>query len=126
MIAIENVRLFDDVQARTRELSETLEQQTATSEVLRVISSSPGELEPVFETMLANAVHFLRSQVRRHPSLREGDAFRVIATHGAPSAFVKQPGGESRSYDRRRGIIWSVMMRTKDVVHVPDILADPE
>ena len=56
MIAIENVRLFDEVQARTRELSEALDQQTATSEVLRVISSSPGELEPVFRTMLQNAI----------------------------------------------------------------------
>src|SRR5215813_7737914 len=54
-IAIENVRLFDSVEARTRELSESLEQQTATSEVLKVISSSPGELELVFEAMLQNA-----------------------------------------------------------------------
>src|SRR5262249_50065470 len=52
VIAIENVRLFDEVQARTHELSEALEQQTATSEVLGVISSSPGELEPVFQAML--------------------------------------------------------------------------
>jgi GAF domain-containing protein len=53
VIAIENVRLFDEVQARTRDLSESLEQQTATSEVLRVISSSPRELQPIFESMIS-------------------------------------------------------------------------
>jgi two-component system, NtrC family, sensor kinase len=58
VIAIENVRLFEAEQQRTRELSESLEQQTATTEVLRVISSSPGELEPVFQTMLANVCGF--------------------------------------------------------------------
>ena len=55
VIAIENVRLFEAEQQRTRELSESLEQQTATSEVLHVISSSPGELDPIFEIILANA-----------------------------------------------------------------------
>ena len=63
VIAIENVRLFDEVQARTKELTESLEQQTATSEVLNVISSSPGELDPVFTTMLNNATAALRSRI---------------------------------------------------------------
>jgi two-component system, NtrC family, sensor kinase len=124
VIAIENVRLFDEVQARTRELSEALEQQTATAEVLRVISSSPGELEPVFETMLASAVQICGAKFGVM-SLSEGDAYRVIATHGAPAAFVEQ---------RRRdplvrptpGHNLERMVRTKDVVHVPDISADPE
>src|SRR5215475_7582775 len=55
LIAIENVRLFEAEQQRTHELTESLEQQTATSDVLGVISSSPGDLEPVFQAMLANA-----------------------------------------------------------------------
>src|SRR5262249_57780547 len=55
VIAIENVRLFDEVQARTRELSEALEQQTGMSDVLRAISSSPTDLTPVFDTILTNA-----------------------------------------------------------------------
>src|SRR5262249_25142081 len=62
VIAIENVRLFDEVQARTDELSESLQQQTATSEVLRVISSSPGELEPVFQSMLMNAARICEAK----------------------------------------------------------------
>ena len=124
VIAIENVRLFDEVQARTRELSEALEQQTATSEVLRVISSSPGELEPVFETMLANAVQICGAKFGVM-SLREGDAFRFTASHGAPPALVEQRRREplirlTPGHNLERA------MRTKDVVHVPDILADPE
>jgi GAF domain-containing protein len=62
VIAIENARLFDEVQAKTRDLEESLKQQTATSDVLQVISSSPGELEPVFQAMLANAVRICEAK----------------------------------------------------------------
>jgi GAF domain-containing protein len=93
VIAIENVRLFDEVQTRTRELSEALEQQTATSEVLGVISSSPGQLEPVFEAMLANAMRICEAKFGQM-YLRDGDAFRTVATHNAPPAYV-----EARSRD---------------------------
>ena len=88
VIAIENVRLFDEVQARTRELSESLEQQTATSEVLQVISSSPGELEPVFNAMLANAIRICEAKFGVL-FLAEGDAFRAVALHGVPAAYAE-------------------------------------
>ena len=80
VIAIENVRLFEEVQQRTRELSEALEQQTATSEVLKVISSSPGELEPVFNAMLANATRICEATFGRL-WLFEGNTFRAVAIH---------------------------------------------
>src|SRR5262249_49510182 len=88
VIAIENARLFDEVQARTRELSESLEQQTATSEVLKVISSSPGELGPVFQAMLENAVRICDAKFG-NLWLREGDNFRIGATHGASPAYAE-------------------------------------
>src|SRR5262249_1521629 len=78
VIAIENVRLVDEVQARTAELSESLEQQTASSEVLQVISSSPGELEPVFQAMLANATRICDAKFGML-YLWEVDAFRAVA-----------------------------------------------
>jgi signal transduction histidine kinase len=88
VIAIENVRLFEAEQARTRELTEALEQQTATSEVLRVISSSPGELEPVFQAMLENATRLCEAKFGTL-YLCEGDALRTIAMYGAPAAFAE-------------------------------------
>jgi len=90
VIAIENVRLFEAEQQRTRELSESLEQQTATSEVLKVISSSPGELQPVFDAMLANAARLCTASYGVM-WLREGDAFRSAALHGPlPAAYVER------------------------------------
>jgi signal transduction histidine kinase/DNA-binding response OmpR family regulator len=89
VLAIENVRLFDEVHLRTRELSETLEQQRATSEVFQVVSSSPGELEPVFQTMLANATRLCEASYGAM-WLREGDSFRNAAFHGAlPPAYME-------------------------------------
>src|SRR5262249_12941261 len=88
VIAIENVRLFEEVQARTDDLSEALEQQTATSEVLQVISSSPGELEPVFDSILANATRLCEAAFGSM-LLVEGDKFRRVALHNAPREFAE-------------------------------------
>src|SRR5262249_43614383 len=80
VIAIENTRLLN-------ELRESLQQQTATSEVLKVISSSPGELIPVFETMLESATRICEAKFGTL-YLREGDAFRAAALHNAPPAYA--------------------------------------
>jgi transcriptional regulator with GAF, ATPase, and Fis domain len=90
VIAIGNVRLFDEVQARTRALSESLEQQTATSEVLRVISSSPGELEPVFEAMLANATRLCEA---KFGVLFRSEADALRAMH---RRYLPKSGGATR------------------------------
>jgi two-component system, NtrC family, sensor kinase len=90
VIAIENARLLNELRQRTAELSQALEQQTATSEVLKVISGSPGELEPVFNTMLAKATDICGASYGAL-WLCEGDAFRTAAFYGAlPSAYVEQ------------------------------------
>jgi GAF domain-containing protein len=88
VIAIENVRLFDEVQARTRELSESLEQQTATSEVLQVISSSQGDLEPVFQTLLGNATRLCMADFGFMFQHKDG-FFQLMAQRGADPAYVE-------------------------------------
>ena len=85
VIAIENVRLFDQVKARTRDLAESLEQQTATSEVLQVISASPGELEPVFQKMLENATRVCGAKFGTM-ALYDGDSFLTVALYNVPDA----------------------------------------
>src|SRR5262245_46131064 len=81
VIAIENTRLLN-------ELRESLQQQTVTSEVLQVISSSPGELQPVFQAMLENATRICEASFG-NLMVREGDAFRRVALHGAPPDYQK-------------------------------------
>jgi GAF domain-containing protein len=124
VIAIENVRLFDEVQARTRELSEALEQQTAASEVLRVISSSPGDLQPVFEAMLANATRLCEAMFGTL-FLREGDGFRGVATHGVPEAYAEwyrlEPLVELRDHPH---IPLALLATSRAVVHIADLKAE--
>ena len=89
VIAIENTRLLNELRQRTGDLSEALEQQIATSEVLSIISSSAGELQPVFETMLAKATALCEASYGTM-WLCEGNAFRAAAIHGAmPEAFLQ-------------------------------------
>src|SRR5262249_735536 len=108
VIAIENVRLFDEVQAHSRELSESLEQQTATSEVLKVISSSQGELEPVFNAMLENATRICGAKfgilfltegdVRCWRNGCQADNSRRVGALDQPAQ--RQPAKKTRGYVR--------------------------
>jgi two-component system NtrC family sensor kinase len=111
VIAIENVRLFEAEQQRTRELSEALAQQAATSEVLQVISSSPGQLKPVFQAMLENAVRICEAKFG-NMYLRDGEVFRLAAVHNTPLVLVEQ---------RKRAGLLGRMVETKQVVHVVDL-----
>jgi GAF domain-containing protein len=81
VIAIENVRLFKELQERNRDLTEALEQQTATGEVLRVIASSPTELQPVLDTLIANAVK-ISGATKGHVRQVDGEFYRVVAHYG--------------------------------------------
>jgi two-component system, NtrC family, sensor kinase len=117
------VRLFDEVQARTRELSESLEQQTATSEVLKIISSSPGELEPVFQAMLANATQICAANFG-NLLLYEGEVFRRVAMHNAPQAIVDAHQRNQRIVSRRSAPALDRLARTKEAVHIIDLAAE--
>jgi GAF domain-containing protein len=120
VIAIENARLLNELRQRTNDLGEALEQQTATSEVLQVISSSPGELEPVFELMLKNAARLCEAKFG-NLYLHEGGALRIVATHNVPPAFA-----EARMHGPFRpspGGALGEVVRTKQTVHLADLAA---
>ena len=125
VIAIENTRLFEAEQVRTKELAEALERQTATSEVLSVISSSHGELEPVFQAMLANAVRICEAkigQLFRH----DHGAFQRVASVGVPSEYA-----EYSEHMQDRGFrpaplgALDRLLRSKDIVQTEDAMAEP-
>jgi GAF domain-containing protein/anti-sigma regulatory factor (Ser/Thr protein kinase) len=122
VIAIENVRLFDEVQARSRELSESLEQQTATSEVLGVISSSPGELEPVFQAMLAKATRLCEANFGM--LLRyDGSVFHAVALQDVTPEHGEYLRRNPPRPDPRNAV--GRLLQTKQPVHVVDITAEP-
>jgi signal transduction histidine kinase len=117
VIAMENVRLFDEVQARTKELTESLEQQTATSEVLSVISSSLGELEPTFNAMLENATRICGAKFGTL-YLCENGGFRAVAIHNAPPAYA-----QSRAaivHPHQDSSLWRAA-ETMQVVQIADV-----
>jgi GAF domain-containing protein len=122
VIAIENVRLFDEVQARTRDLSESLEQQTATSEVLKVISSSPGELDLVFNAMLENAVRICEAKFGIMFSFSSEGVFRAMSSFGDSRGHsIGQPHVLSENPHNPL----TRMAASKATVHIADLTAEP-
>ena len=117
VIAIENTRLLS-------ELRELLQQQTATADVLKVISRSPGELEPVFQAMLENATRICEAKFS-NLFLREGDAFRAVAVHGEPAymdSWQREPLIVARDHP---GVPLDRLARTNEVLHIQDLTAEP-
>ena len=122
VIAIENARLVNELRQRTTDLTEALEQQTASSDVLKVISGSPGELEPVFDAMLESATRICDATFGAM-LLRDGDAYRRVALHNAPRKFFEY---SNKTPILRPGIAPGVdrVIHTRQVVHIPDLEAE--
>src|SRR6516164_1903288 len=123
VIAIENARLLNELRQRTDDLTESLEQQTATSEVLKVISSSPGELTPVFDAILENAARLCEAQMGELWLCDGADAPRIVAMQGSPPEWIEF---REQHPDLRPGPMTAVgrVRRTKQTIHVADIKAD--
>ena len=124
VIAIENVRLFRELEARNEEVTEALQQQTATSEVLRIISSSPTDVQPVFEMIAKNAVTLCDGQFSGVFTF-DGELVRLLAfqnltTQGAEvyrQAFPR-PAGPDSAIGRA--------IANREIVQIPDVMEDPE
>jgi GAF domain-containing protein len=129
VIAVENARLLSelrrrtaDLTKRTSELTEALEQQTATSEVLRVISSSPGDLQPTFTTILENATRICEANFG-NVYLWDGDAFHLVAAHNTPHAFADTR--KRAPFRPNAGHPFRSLAETKQLFHVADIMTLP-
>ena len=120
VIAIENARLLKELRERTADLTESLEQQTATSEVLQVISGSPGDLEPVFSTVLEKAVRICEAKFGTL-YLYERGKLRLAAERDVPPAFAKAQG--AGPFDPAPGGMLDLVINTGRTVHLPDLAA---
>ena len=115
LIAIENTRLLN-------ELRESLQQQTATADVLKVISSSPGELEPVFAALLENATRICEAKFG-NLSLYNGETFQNVALHNPPAGYAERGLGEVIRPHPESGLAY--VARTKQLAHIDDIRTQP-
>ena len=126
VIAIENVRLFKELEARNRDLTEALEQQTATAEILRVISQSPTDVQPVFEAIAAKALDLCRawsSTVFRF----DGELVHLAATHSlTPLTASVESLRQSFPMPPSRGTVVGRAVLSRATVYIPDIREDPE
>jgi signal transduction histidine kinase len=123
VIAIENARLLNELRQRTTDLTESLEQQTATSEVLQVISSSPGSLQPVFNKMLENATRVCNAEFGTM-NLQENGGFRVVALYNIPPAYVELIGRDPIIHPPPDAPLQRVA-RTKQPIHIADYRDEP-
>src|SRR5215471_8781518 len=117
VIAIENTRLFEEVQTRTRELQESLEYQTAASDVLQVVSSSPGQLQPVYETMLARALRHCDAKFGGLFRYEDG-AFRGVAGIGIPEGLLIGMEGEANPTANSD---LEDLVASREPMHTPDL-----
>jgi len=122
VIAIENARLVNELRQRTSDLSESLEQQTATSEVLAVISKSPGDLKPVFEAMLENATRICDAKFGSLFRF-DGKAFHLAAEVGTPPGLAEAQRRSLRTGPTPGGLL-DRAMRTKQIIHSADAAKD--